>query len=539
MREVACGKSPKKVMPLTAVAVAVLVAWVAGARPAAAASCESLARLSLPDVRVEVAEPVAAGAFQPAPGAIPNPAAAPRFADLPPFCRVVATARPKSEAPVTIEVWLPATGWNGRLRGVGNDGFYNAAPVTLGGLADGLRAGDVSVGSDGGRKGDASYILRQPEQLTNFSYRAAHEMTATAKALAAALYGKPPSFAAVAECAGRGAVGLSSVQRYPADYDAVAVGEFIGDNTRHFANQWWVWQALHTDDASTIPAREAADDSARGRGRVRHGRRPRRRADWRSLAVRVRSGRAAVHGGRSGRTASTAPQVTALRTIYAGARNPRTNARVAPPLMRGGETNWTPIVGPKPNPVSLDHFKYFVLRDPGWDYTTRPVNFDADIAAASVQMARLPIGLTNPDIRRFTARGGKLLLYAGWSDPFVPPQISVEYYERVVAAVGRKVADASVRLFMVPGLRNCAGYRRRRQLQLRHHGHPPAVEGLGHGAGPVRRPALSERRRGEHAPDLRLPQGGHLQRNRQSARGRQLHVPRSATRAAAVTATSP
>jgi feruloyl esterase len=96
---------------------------------------------------------------------------------------------------------------------VGNDGFYNAAPVTLGGLADGLRAGDVSVGSDGGRKGDASYILRQPEQLTNFSYRAAHEMTAAAKALAAALYGKPPSFAAVAECAGRGAVGLSSVQR--------------------------------------------------------------------------------------------------------------------------------------------------------------------------------------------------------------------------------------------------------------------------------------------------------------------------------------
>jgi len=456
MREVACVKSPKKVMPLTAVAVAVLVAWVAGARPAAAASCESLARLSLPDVRVDVAEPVAAGAFQPAPGAIPNPAAAPRFADLPPFCRVVATARPKSEAPVTIEVWLPTTRWNGRLRGVGNDGFYNAAPVTLGGLADGLRAGDVSVGSDGGRKGDASYILRQPEQLTNFSYRAAHEMTAAAKALAAALYGKPPSFAAVAECAGRGAVGLSSVQRYPADYDAVAVGEFIGDNTRHFANQWWVWQALHQDAASTIQfeklpliqrAAVAACDMDDGLADGLIGDPSRCAFDPGVLQCTA--------GDQA--DCLTAPQVTALRTIYAGARNPRTNALIAPPLMRGGETNWTPIVGPKPNPVSLDHFKYFVLRDPAWDYTTRPVNFDADIAAASVQMARLPMSLTNPDIRRFTARGGKLLLYAGWSDPFVPPQISVEYYERVVAAVGRKVADASVRLFMVPGLRNCAG----------------------------------------------------------------------------------
>ena len=48
MRAGACGKSPKKVMPLTAVAVAVLVACVAGARPAAATSCESLTMLRAP-----------------------------------------------------------------------------------------------------------------------------------------------------------------------------------------------------------------------------------------------------------------------------------------------------------------------------------------------------------------------------------------------------------------------------------------------------------------------------------------------------------
>ena len=457
MREAVRVRSPKEVRRQAAVTVvSVLVSCVAGAGATEAASCESLATLSLRDVRIDVAQSVAAGAFQPGPGAIPNPAAAPRFSDLPAFCRVVATARPGSEAPITIETWLPVSGWNGRLRGIGNDGFYNAAPVTLGGLADGLRAGDVAVGSDGGRKGDASYILRGTEQLTNFNYRSAHEMTVAARALAAAYYGKAPAFAAVAECAGRGAIGLSAVQRYPADYDAVAVGEFIGDNTRHFANQWWVWQALHTDEASTIPleklpmiqrAAVAACDMDDGVADGLISDPPRCGFDPGVLQCTA--------GERADCLA--APQVTALRTIYAGARNPRTNAPVAPPLMRGGETNWTPIVGPKPNPVSLDHFKYFVRRDSAWDYTARPVNFDADIAAASVQMARLPIGLTNPDIRRFTARGGKLLLYAGWSDPFVPPQISIEYYERVVAAVGKKVADASVRLFMVPGLRNCQG----------------------------------------------------------------------------------
>jgi feruloyl esterase len=338
--------------------VAALVSCVAGAGATEAASCESLATLSLRDVRIDVAQSVAAGAFQPGPGAMPNPSAAPRFSDLPAFCRVVATARPGSEAPITIEVWLPApraegvpgsTAWNGRLRGVGNDGFYNAAPVTLGGLADGLRAGDVAVGSDGGRKGDASYILRGTEQLTNFNYRSAHEMTVAARALAAAYYGKAPAFAAVAECAGRGAIGLSSVQRYPADYDAVAVGEFIGDNTRHFANQWWVWQALHTDEASTIPleklpmiqrAAVAACDMDDGVADGLISDPPRCAFDPGVLQCTA--------GERA--DCLTAPQVTALRTIYAGARNPRTNAPVAPPLMRGGETNWTPIVGPKPNP---------------------------------------------------------------------------------------------------------------------------------------------------------------------------------------------
>jgi feruloyl esterase len=426
------------------------------AAPAAAATCESLTAVPLRDVRVTVAQTVAAGAFQPGLGAIPNPAAAPRFSDLPAFCRVVAIARPKTAAPITLEVWMPAAGWNGRLRGIGNDGFYNAAPVTLAGLVDGLRAGDVAVGSDGGRTGDAGYILRGTEQLKNFNDRSAHEMTVAAKALATAFYGKAPSFSAVAECARRGAIGLSSVQRYPADYDAVAVGEFIGDSTRHFANQWWVWQALHKDDASAIPleklpmiqrAAVAACDMDDGAADGLISNPPRCAFDPAVLQCTA--------GDRA--DCLTAPQVTALRTIYAGARNPRTGAPVAPPLMRGGETNWTPIAGAKPNPVSFDHFRYFVMRDPNWDFRARPVDFDADMAAAHRQARRLSSDLTDPDIRRFVARGGKLLLYAGWSDPFVPPQISVDYYNQVVARLGAKAAGESVRLFMVPGLRNCQG----------------------------------------------------------------------------------
>jgi len=426
------------------------------AAPSEAATCASLMSAVMPDVRVDLAQEVAGGAFVP-PGPAPNAQAANPYAGLPSFCRVAATVRPSSEAPIGIEVWLPVNGWNGRLRGIGNDGFYNSAPVGFAAMAAALRAGYTAVASDGGRQGDSSYILRSTEQLTNFAYRATHEMTVAAKALATAFYGNGPKLAGVAECGGRGSIGLSSVQRYPADYDAVAVGEFIGDSTRHMANQWWVWQALHLDPASAIPpdkfpmiqraAVASCDTVGDGIKDGIIGDPTKCTFDPGVIQCKAEDGPDCL----------TAPQVAAMRKIYAAATNPRPKPRVAPPLMRGGESYWTPLIGPNPNAVSIAFFKYFALRDANWDYKTRPLDFDTDIAKADAQTAVLPINVTNPDIKAYVARGGKLMLYAGWGDPFVPPGISVDYYTKVVETIGKKAAQDSVRLFVVPGMRNCPG----------------------------------------------------------------------------------
>jgi Tannase and feruloyl esterase len=437
--------------------VVVVLAAVFG-RPVSsyAATCASLSSVAPPDTTISLAQEVAAGAFTP-PAAGQAPANPPQYKDLPAFCRVQATSRATSDAPIKIEVWLPAAGWNGRLRGVGNDGFYNAAPIATAALAGALRAGYASVGSDGGRQGDASYILRQSEQLTNFNYRATHEMTVAAKALVTAFYGRGPTLSGVAECGGRSATGLSSMQRYPADYDAVAVGEFIGDSTRHMANQWWVWLAHHQSEASAVPTEKyalihqaALDLCDAQHDHIKDGiiGDPTRCA-FDPVVLQCKGGDAP--------NCLTAPQVETVRKVYAGATNPRTKARVAPPLLRGSELTWGPLIGPLPNPVSLAFFKYFVLRDADWDYKTRPVNFDGDIALADKQTAALPINLTNADLRTFVGSGGKLLIYAGWNDPFVPPGISVDYYNSVVARIGEKAARDSVRLFMVPGMRNCPG----------------------------------------------------------------------------------
>jgi feruloyl esterase len=54
-------------------------------------------------------------------------------------------------------------------------------------------------------------------------------------------------------------------------------------------------------------------------------------------------------------------------------------------------------------------------------------------------------------------RGGKLILYQGWADNLIAPLNSVNYYKSVVAKIGSKTADGSIRLYMAPGMGHCGG----------------------------------------------------------------------------------
>jgi Tannase and feruloyl esterase len=39
------------------------------------------------------------------------------------------------------------------------------------------------------------------------------------------------------------------------------------------------------------------------------------------------------------------------------------------------------------------------------------------------------IAATDPDLRKFFAHGGKLILYHGWSDQLISPQNTISYYK--------------------------------------------------------------------------------------------------------------
>jgi feruloyl esterase len=108
------------------------------------ASCESLASLRLPETAITAAQPVASGAFK-----LPGPAAAAAaqtFSTLPAFCRVAATLNPTSDSDIKIEVWLPASGWNGKFQAVGNGGW--AGTISYSAMAEALRRGYLTTSTD-------------------------------------------------------------------------------------------------------------------------------------------------------------------------------------------------------------------------------------------------------------------------------------------------------------------------------------------------------------------------------------------------------
>src|SRR5712692_8961132 len=92
---------------------AVLFILVFNTLPASAASCEGLSSLKLPDTTITLAQAVAAGAFAPAGGGGRGGGA--QFSDLPAFCRIAATLKPSSDSEIKIELWLPASNWNGKF----------------------------------------------------------------------------------------------------------------------------------------------------------------------------------------------------------------------------------------------------------------------------------------------------------------------------------------------------------------------------------------------------------------------------------------
>jgi feruloyl esterase len=439
---------------LCSMGVLLLAAPVSG-QALDAAACEKLTSLNLTHATLK-AELIAPGAFTPTQMSGGVPLSPQALAALPAFCRVSGSLTPTADSDIRIEVWLPAEKWNGKLEGVGDGGWGGSIFYFL--MADGLRRGYAVVATDTGHVGnggDGKFALNHPEKLTDFAYRAVHEMTTTAKTVVMGAYGHGPRLSYWNGCSTGGRQGLKEAQNYPADYDGIVVGAPANYMTHLLVQSLWVSRATLTNPASALsPTQFAALHDAAVKqcdeiDGVKDGllRDP-------TLCKFDPASIACPSGGDAG-SCLTPPQIEAARKIYGDAKNPRTGEVIFPGLERASERGWGPLAGgPAPFSIAADYFKYVIYKNPDWDFRT--LDFDKDTALADKTDNGL-LNATDPDLKPFFALGGKLLLHHGWADPLIAPRNTINYYNSVLKEVGADVASQSMRLFMAPGMDHCFG----------------------------------------------------------------------------------
>ena len=425
----------------------------ATAHPARAADCAALLHTKLPDTTLTIAQAAPSGRFTPPYG---------RAVDkIPAFCRLAGVIRPSSDSYIRFEVWLPIEGWNGKFLSVGNGGF--AGSINYSGMAGDLRRGYATAGTDTGHEADAedaSWAFHHPEKVIDFGYRALHATSLNAKSLMQAFYTRSPRYSYFDSCSDGGREGLMEAQRFPEDFDGILAGAPANFWSHMLAAGIDVIQGVYgRNPAGYIPsikipglqaAALAACDAQDG---VKDG--------IISDPLRCRFDPSALLcKGDDSRDCLTAPQVNSAKKLYAGGVNKR-GKQIFPGFMPGAEdgpSGWSQwITGSSPGKASAslyieNYFRYMVFENPTWNLLT--ANVDLAVQSADEKTASL-LNATDPDLRRFQARGGRLILYHGWNDPAISPMNTINYYKSVEATMGRQKAENLVRLYMVPGMQHC------------------------------------------------------------------------------------
>jgi Tannase and feruloyl esterase len=432
---------------------------------AAAASCDQLSSLTLPAAVVTKADSVPSGGFR-------LPGTDEAISSLPAFCRLRLTATPTVDSNIDIEIWMPLSGWTGRLLGTGGGGY--AGSIAYSGLVSGLRSGYAVVTSNMGTappSGDkgAPHLVGHPERWSDFGWRSTHLTTVLAKRIVEVFYGRVPDHSYFSGCSTGGMQGLREAQEFPEDYDGILAGAPGSNRARlHVAILWNYAAAQKSPDAALSPSDlELVHQSVLrscGPTNTAVASDPflidPRSCPWTPDALRC-------SGTRSdGDACLNDDQLSTVRALYQGPRNPRTREPIFPGLERGSELGWSAYMPPRVSVGEMPWRGVFEwIFGSGWDWKT--FDYDQDVTTFETVLKPFFVA-TSPELSLFRRRGGKLLLYTGWADWLSAPEDTIDYYKSLVDTVGegealpdREMALTSTqdfaRLFLFPGMSHCGG----------------------------------------------------------------------------------
>jgi hypothetical protein len=391
------------------------------------------------------------------------------------YCSVTGYISPQTR----FEVLLPLSTWRGEYLQQGCGGFCGHVDLSLTdpSRTSGYQApfpalsnGELVVAADDeghetAVNSDTLWARNDPQLRVVFGYSSEHSMAITARALIRAYYGRDAAHRYFDGVSDGGREALDLAQRFPGDFDGIIAGA-PANNWSALLGLFQPWLArvnLDRDDrqiltAEKLPALHAAvmRACADAYGVI---------TDPRACTFQPSSLRCPARSDTP--ACLTAAQVAVVRAFYRGPTDARGRNLFDGGMPYGSELSWQVwAVQPAADPAApLDtvaaQLGLNYLRNAAF-WRNPPVTLGLrDVRFTVAQHQRLQaVGdlydATNPDLRRFATRGGKLIMYHGWSDQAIPPFEAVNYYREVSRwSGGFTRAQTFSRLYMLPGLYHC------------------------------------------------------------------------------------
>ena len=408
----------------------------------------------------------------------------------PEYCRVqgtlVTTGAGVGPGSAEFVLKLPVK-WNSRFVFFGcggNCGSLENIAANSNDVAAALPMGYAVVNTDTGHEQDPAtpdptWILRAPgvpdePAILDFEYRSVHDVTVAAKALVQGYYGASIEHAYFDGCSTGGRQSLMEGERYPEDFDGLIAGDPVMALAEQRAASLKAAKAFLPPAAyipySLIPAIDAAA-LANCDG-----------LDGTVDGLIQNPAQCSLEPSSLVPSTLSASQAAGLTTYLEKLVDPR-GRLVAPGMILGdyassGFEGQAELSTPAADPTAAQPWggigegptawtlgdsgvRYYVEYDPSYNVIADWPQHGNVISDTALELLIRREGAGDSDdpsqLQYYLQRGGKLILYHGFSDAQVSPYRTIGFYRALAAQErGYPALQSRARLFMVPGMGHCA-----------------------------------------------------------------------------------
>jgi hypothetical protein len=381
------------------------------------------------------------------------------------YCDVTGFVEPS----INFEIKLPVNNWTQRFVQIGCGGMCGmislrplenvetCLPANNGEIV--LAATDM--GHSGGM-GSSEWARNLPLRI-DFAHLGQHVTSLVTKAVINNYYGHEPKFSYFVGCSDGGREALMEVQRYPKDFDGVIAGaaamNFTTQNSFYHG-----WNALINLDekgnniltAEKLPLlHNAVLNSCDDLDGVKDGV---INLPW---ECHFDANKILCNPDQDENQCLTKEQVRVVNEIYKGAHDSNGSKLVISGPLYGSELIWADVVIPNKGQqsrgysIALSTVRDVLYKGPlAENFKLINLKFDQETFYSITQLHEL-YDATDPNIKDFANRGGKLLLWHGLSDTDISPYNTIAYYHALENTLGRDKIKNVSRLYLLPGVGHC------------------------------------------------------------------------------------